>query len=187
MEPRPENREVVEIREVDARGKETVIRKIERDDIIGEEIKSNMKLVSRWGIIAKYDNPQDLYIAGLEYFKWATETPIEKKELIKGGAMAGMQGSIDVPRPWSVTAMRRFIGLGVKSYNQYKSGDGYEAFHPVIEFFEDCIHTQKFENAVVGIYNANLVSRDLGLTDKSESKQEINIKAQIIGMRIIED
>jgi hypothetical protein len=33
---------------------------------------------------------------------------------------------------------------------------------------EQIIYTQKFEGAAVGIFNANIISRDLGLIDKSD-------------------
>jgi len=189
MVPREENRTVVELFEYGSKGDRVSKGKFEHDDLIDADLPSNMKMVSRFngGVLPKYENFQDLYIKGVQYFKWAVENPIQKTELIKGGAMAGSPGTIDVPRPWTIAGLRTWLGMGSKIYEKFRSGEGYEQFHPVIEFFEDCIRTQKFEHAVVGIYNAGLVSRDLGLADKTEVKEEINIKAQIIGMKIIAD
>ena len=38
----------------------------------------------------------------------------------------------------------------------------------VIHKIEDCIYNQKFEGAIIGLYNANIIARDLGLSDKNE-------------------
>ncbi len=42
-------------------------------------------------------------------------------------------------------------------------------FIEVIEFIEEVMFTQKFEGAAVGAFNANIISRELGLVDKVDS------------------
>lgn len=184
--PREPNQTPVDIIQIS--GHETVANLGRRivDDMVGESITPQMKIVAQLGRVAKYATPNDLLIAAAEYFQWAINNPIEKQELIKGGMMAGQRGSIDIPRPFSIGGLINFIGLTIKEWKNYKEGIGFEHFHDFVQRIETFCLTQKFEHAAVGIYNANIIARDLGLVDKSESKVEEK-KEIIIGMRIIED
>ena len=39
---------------------------------------------------------------------------------------------------------------------------------PIIHKIEEIIYNQKFEGAAVGIFNSNIIARDLGLSDKKD-------------------
>ena len=49
-------------------------------------------------------------------------------------------------------------------------------------------YAQKFEGAAVGAFNGNIIARDLGLADKTESevKQDIRVKADLSKLSVDE-
>lgn len=51
----------------------------------------------------------------------------------------------------------------------------------VTTYVEEIIRTQKFEGAAVGAFNANIIARDLGLSDKKEIDGKFQVE-QITGM-----
>ncbi len=52
-------------------------------------------------------------------------------------------------------------------------------FFGIIDRVEKIIFVQKFEGAVTGIYNANIISRDLGLMDRKDLKHNIDPTATV--------
>jgi len=55
----------------------------------------------------------------------------------------------------------------------------------VIRAINAIMYTNKFDGASCGLYNANIIARDLGLADKKDVKNsgEVSIK-QITGMEV---
>jgi hypothetical protein len=58
-------------------------------------------------------------------------------------------------------------------------------FMPIITRIKEIIYNQKFSGAAAGFFNANIIARDLGLSDKvnNEHSGEVSVK-QITGMEI---
>lgn len=183
---RPESDEVVQIVEFDNRNHKTVVTTKMKDDMVGELLPTNMRMVGRFGVIGNFSTVTDMYLAGRDYFQWAVDNPIEKEEMIKGGPMAGETGTVKIARPFSITALRTYIGMSSRQWKKYREDPAFSEFEEVMDFFEDVCKTQKLEHAMVGLYNAGIVSKDLGMADKSESvvKNETSV---IIGMRIISE
>lgn len=184
--PRTSDRSVVEIFEKLPEGGEVSRGFREVDDLVGEIVPTNMRLVSQYGVISKYRTPQDLYLAALEYFKFADANPITRPEAIKGGAMAGNIVEVEIPRPWTLMGLCGFLGMSVKMWMTFHNEDRSE-FHEVVDYLEDACKRQKLEHALVGNYNAILVSKDLGLIDKIiESKKETRTEiTRVTGMTIV--
>jgi hypothetical protein len=99
-----------------------------------------------------------------EYFLWCVENPILEtdfrgKDLIKI--------SIPHPRVFKKEELARFIGLSewrlVEDLRNVSKD-----FSQVIKETENIIADQKYTYAVVGMFNSNIVSRDLGLKDQTD-------------------
>lgn len=109
--------------------------------------------------------PEILWEAACEYFKWCINNPL--KEVI-------IQGN----KRWTVPKMRAmtesglciFLDIESRTWRNYsdESKDTYKAFIPVTSKIKEIIKTQKFTGAAAGLLNANIIARDLGLTDKKE-------------------
>ena len=51
----------------------------------------------------------------------------------------------------------------------------YSDFGGVVTRINKEMYSDKFEGASCGVYNSNLIARDLGLADKTESKSDVTI------------
>jgi len=113
-----------------------------------------------------YETPEDLLVAAECYFEWVEANPLYKYDVIKSGDRAGEELKIALPRPFTEIAMCHYMELTMQSYHTtYKEN---EVFSDVTTHLSNCIRNQKYEGAAVGLFNANIIARDLGLTDKQE-------------------
>lgn len=114
-----------------------------------------------------FSTPELMWEAACDYFKWCDNHPWEKEEAVKSGPLAGKTVKVPTQTPYSINGFLIYIGAGRSYWSQFK-GANHEDFKEVIERIEMIIETQQFEGAVVGAFNANIISRKLGLHDKTE-------------------
>ena len=74
-----------------------------------------------------------------------------------------------------------YIDCSTSYFRSFKSTatEDKKDFLTVIEKIEEVVYQQQFEGATVGAYNANIISRALGLTDKQETKHTVRIGADL--------
>ncbi len=115
-------------------------------------------------------SPERLEQSAIEYFEWATENPITERKLATAG---GEVQIVELPRarPFTLHAYCLFAGVSRRHFDNLAHKDEYK---DVINWIKDVCYAQKFEGAAVGLFNANLISRDLGLADK----QEVNTSSE---------
>ncbi|MEY2738676.1 MAG: hypothetical protein RL259_585 [Bacteroidota bacterium] len=123
-----------------------------------------------WGnpLNPKKYTPEELWQKSCEYFCWCNENPIYKNEAIKGGDMAGTIIDIPMQRPLSIEGLCIYLNISDETFKNYEKKEGYETFFGVCSHIRKIIDTQHFEGGMVGIFNANIVTRKLGLAEKSE-------------------
>lgn len=112
-----------------------------------------------------FTDPNILWDSACEYFQWCHDTPLISVEYL--GKDASMK---KVPKMRAFTWSGLEFFLDIYSLRDYRKNEKYKDFSPVISRIEAVIYTQKFEGAAAGLLNANIISRDLALTDKSEVK-----------------
>lgn len=71
------------------------------------------------------------------------------------------------PRAFSKRGLAVFLGIPESRLATYKKRQD-PAWQEAVEMIEQAIFTQKFELAAVNVFNAGLISRDLGLVDKQQ-------------------
>lgn len=76
---------------------------------------------------------------------------------------------IPTSAPYTLTGLRTFLKIDNKTWLNYKV---LEDYFEVITRVEDIIFTHKFEGAVVGVFNANIIARELGLVDKQKARAD---------------
>lgn len=109
-----------------------------------------------------------------EYCIHIQETPWMKNELVKSGDMAGLVIQVPTIKPMTIRGFCKFVGLTYSWWKKRKNECGLSekpsdiAYVSGMEEIEECIYNQKFEGAAVNAFNANIISRDLGLAEKSE-------------------
>ena len=110
-----------------------------------------------------YANADNLANACNEYFEYVEANPIisYKPIMNRDGAIEQMETIHQ--RPYTIEGLCRFIGLTQDSFKNYESkGDD---FLGVCKDVRECIRDQKLSGAMVGIFNHNIVARDLQLKD----------------------
>lgn len=131
------------------------------------------KLRSKHGRDKLFQTPGLLWEAACEYFEWSNDNPWYRNEAVKSGDNCGTIIKVPIERPFTMSGLCLYLGCSDGYLRTFKLTAS-EDFLAVIEQIEKTCYTQKFEGAAVGAFNANIIARDLGLTDKSESDLKIN-------------
>lgn len=112
--------------------------------------------------------PEDFLKACVEYFEWAENNPLQEEHLF---AYQGevTRASTDKVRAFTKRGLATYLGIPESRLGSYKNRMD-PAWREVMEMVEQVIYTQKFENAAAGLLNASIISRDLGLAEKTQAE-----------------
>jgi len=107
----------------------------------------------------------ELLAAATEYFQWCDDHPLLEEDV------AVYQGDVTrfdkkKVRPYTLRGLAIYLNIGIGRLERYRTDVA--DFGAAMELIDQVIYTQKFEHAAVGLMNASLISRDLGLADKQE-------------------
>ena len=135
------------------------------------------KMRSKHGRDKIFSNPDCLLEACEEYFEYQSKQAWFKQEAIKGGEFTGQLVSIPTASPFSIEGLCIFLGVNTKYLNHFESKLDLKKeldkdFSNIITYVRDVIFTQKSEGAIVGAYNASIVSRQLGLVENKKIEHE---------------
>lgn len=108
-----------------------------------------------------FESPDDFMAACYSYFDWVDENPLWEMKVFG----TGLQAKLPHPRAMTLRGLTAHIGIGRRTWDDYRARD---EFRDVCEAAEDIMFDQKFAGAAAGLFNANIIARDLGLSDKSE-------------------
>lgn len=111
-----------------------------------------------------YSSPTELWIEAMGYFKECDETPLVSKETRKTDKYTE-QKEIEHKVPYTWQGL--YVHLGVCNLDYYKKK---EAFSWIITHIGNIIYNQKFTGAAAGLFNSNIIARDLGLKDASKTE-----------------
>lgn len=151
-------------------------------------------------------SPQKLWLKAVEYFKWCQDNPLIKKEQArdvkpyedKEGNVVYPSRIMDIPisRPFSVEGFCIFANIHKQTFYEYLKGvtevrdedkrPNLSSYVDICTRIKDIIDNQHFDGGMAGFYNANIVSRKLGLVERSEQHSSIDIKI-IVGSQAIAD
>jgi len=137
----------------------------------------------------KLKSPQELWEHACDYFQDCCETPWVKIEF-KGPFNEKCEVPTSRPYLWGgfdEYLCSKGVIAKLEDYKANKKNDAgkrpYDEFSEVITRVGNIIRTQKLEGAMVGAYNANIVSAEIGLKNKVEvsvAKQVFKIGGQTI-------
>lgn len=130
------------------------------------------KLRSKHGRDKLFESPELLLEAAQEYFNWCDKHPLkEQKAFSYQGKIT--RTSLNKMRAYTLDGLCLYLGCSESYFRKFKSKlqskEG-EDFFTVIEHIEKVIYNQKFTGAAADLLNANIIARDLGLSDKVDSK-----------------
>ena len=113
----------------------------------------------------KFDSPEQLWDACCEYFAWVEENPLLEE---KGFAFQGIvtKEKFAKMRAMTLDGLTLFLDVTMECWRKWRTER--QDLVGVITQAERIIRQQKFAGAAADLLNANIISRDLGLADKSE-------------------
>lgn len=126
---------------------------------------------SKHGRDKLFESSTKLWNAACEYFAWCDDNPWMKVDF-KGKDADEVH--IPTARPYSISGLCLYLNCNSAFFRQFKKSlkKTDKDFSTVISRIEDTIATQQFEGATVGAYNANIISRTLGLADNQNIKHD---------------
>lgn len=130
------------------------------------------KLRSEHGRKKLFETPELLQEAAVNYFQWVDENPIETVEKTESSKDFVTKTKI-LQRPYTKAGFYRFIGCSDKWLTNFKKSADND-FLTVIEEIEAIIEENQFSGAAIGIFKENIISRRLGLSDKTEIDADVN-------------
>lgn len=151
--------------------------------------------ISLWKIVTKrlgrplkFETPMDLWNIACEFFQWCEDNPIT--EIDYRGSYA-LPVILSTPQPFNFNSFCLFAGLNLTYLNELeeamnkrieKDKNDLQAigFSQTLTYIKEICREQKFKLALANKYNPTIASRDLGLTDKSESIVNMQGTPQII-------
>lgn len=129
------------------------------------------ELRSKHGRDKLFVTPDLMWEAACEYFQWCEDNPIQDSR--------SFGGKQKVQRPYTMQGLCRYLCCNTVYFNQFEIGlakkedEESKDFSKVIINIRESIYQQKFECAAIGIFKDNIIARDLGLTEKSEARIQI--------------
>ena len=138
--------------------------------------KGNKNAEGNEGKEKTFKTPYELSKAFEDYKTDTDANPWIRFEVIKGGQDAGKLLPVPMQRPYTLGGFATFLKMTYQGVKNYGEMEGYEEYFEVYEKIENECTSQKFEGAVVGVFNANIIARDLGLTDNISSKHNIQVQ-----------
>lgn len=119
----------------------------------------------RLGAPRKFETPEALQEAVLEYFQWLEENPLKESKLVSYQGVSTLE---TVPKMRAATIDGLCLHAGITSQTWRNFREERDDLFGVIAWAERCIREQKFTGAAADLLNANIISRDLGLADRAE-------------------
>lgn len=111
-----------------------------------------------------FESPEKLWEACCEYFEWVEENPLYEDKLVTFQGEASHE-PVAKMRAMTIGGLCLFLGIHRGTWNEWRKVND---LSEVITQAEEVIYAQKFAGAAADLLNANLISRELGLSDKQD-------------------
>jgi hypothetical protein len=117
----------------------------------------------------KFEKPDDLWTACVEYFNWVEENPLHTAELVKHQGEATV-ATLPKMRAMTINGLCIFLDIARSTWDEYRKKS--DDFSNIITRAENIIYEQKLSGAAADLLNPNIIARELGLSDKKQVSLE---------------
>jgi hypothetical protein len=116
---------------------------------------------TKHGRDGKFESPQVLWDACVEYFEWVENNPLwSVKPIVSNGEI--VDHPISHPRIVTIRALCVFLDISSSTWYEYGKKDN---FTSITKAVESIIYDIKLAGASAGLFNANIIARELGLRE----------------------
>lgn len=121
------------------------------------------------------ESAEDLWSTFMDYRDHSINTPVIEPRIFN--AKEGLRhGDLNKPRPLTLNGFCNYIGVHPGTWDRWKTEelgaqedqDHCRFFYDVMMQIESIVYDDQYQGAAVNIFNASVVSRKLGLAEKSE-------------------
>lgn len=113
----------------------------------------------------KFDGPDALWAACVEYFQWVEDNPLHEAKAFAYEGVVKVE-ALPKMRAMTIGGLCLFLDITDQTWRDWKAGRS--DLVGVISRAEAIIYQQKFTGAAADLLNPNIIARDLGLADKKE-------------------
>jgi DNA-binding Xre family transcriptional regulator len=131
------------------------------------------ELRSKHGRDKLFETPQLMWEAACEYFQWCEDNPLIEIDF-KTVDKELQQIELPKMRAFTLHGLCSYLDCSIGYFRQFKRTAN-EDFLTVIDKIEETVYNQKFTGSAAGFLNANIIARDLGLSDK----QDLNLAGSV--------
>lgn len=122
------------------------------------------------------NSPEDLLAIAEDYMRHVDANPMYVEDFIKSGKDSGKIVRMARQKPYTLSGLSVFAyRKGYPMLHNYfdNTHGAYEKFQPMCEVIRQMMYDQKFSGAAANVFNANIIARELGLTERSESTVKV--------------
>jgi hypothetical protein len=113
-----------------------------------------------------FNDPADLVKAIADYFQWVESNPFQEKKLVTYEGNSTLE---DIPKARTPTlnGILLWTGMSRTFWGDIKQGRKRTDLHDVVVAAEQAMHDWKFSGAAAGLFNAQIIMRDLNLVERT--------------------
>lgn len=130
-----------------------------------------------------FSHPEAMWEAACEYFAEVQDNPLFEHDFVGKDATEVDKRKM---RPFTYQGLALFCDVHSKYFKEFeeavadRNDDLSKGFSDVLTRIRDTIYTQKYEGAAAGFFNANLVSKDLGINEHIKTtSQNTNLNGDL--------
>jgi hypothetical protein len=118
-----------------------------------------------------FDSAEQLWKACVEYFEWVEANPLKEEKLFHHQGEI-KRDTINKMRAMTLDGLCYFIGITLETWRMYRTD---KDFSVVAREVDAIVREQKFAGAAADLLNANIIARDLGLKDATQTEHSGSI------------
>ena len=134
------------------------------------------KMVAKWGEHPTKYTPATFWAKVIEFLQWCDKYPLKSEEVFG----TGKRMTVKNMRMPTIQGFCTYAKIDRQTFANYEKD---EAWFGIVTRARDLFYAIKIEGAAAGLLNANIIARELGLSDKTEVTGTFDIK-QITGMKV---
>lgn len=121
-----------------------------------------------------FADANEMWKAACEYFQWCEDNPLIEVDWVGKDAIRVEKPKM---RAFTYQGLCSYLDCNTDYFRQFKNNlkPDQQDFSWVLSRIEDTIYNQKFIGAAAGFLNANIISRDLGLVDKTDNSHKVKL------------
>lgn len=124
----------------------------------------------------KFFTPEELWEDACEYFEWVENNPLWEDKLVTFQGTATHE-PVRKMRAMTQEGLLLFLDMSRQTWANYCEK---QDFIDVTQKIQNVMRSQKFAGAAADLLNANIIARDLGLTDKQEIEGKQALTVEVI-------